>query len=255
MDLGFKGKVALVTGAGSQIGFGKCIALFLAKEGCDAVAVTDINLDDVKLTAEAITKEGCKSIAVKADVTNQAEVQAMVKKVIDEYGKIDILVNVAGAVFGFGPLEQQDRATWDQNIHLNLYGTMFVTQAVLPLMKSNKYGAIVNIGSGSTHMPSHGVNVYALSKAGVALFTKQLAWTEAQTGIRVNCVAPGPSPTNFIKAPNKDAVMEMQLKGIPMNKITKPKDIAYATLFLASDISGDMTGQVLHVSGGSVMEL
>jgi len=148
MDLGFKGKVALVTGAGSQIGFGRCIALFLAKEGCDAVAVTDINLDDVKLTAEAITKEGCKSIAVKADVTNQAEVQAMVKKVIDEYGKIDILVNVAGAVFGFGPLEQQDRATWDQNIHLNLYGTMFVTQAVLPLMKSNKYGAIVNIGSG-----------------------------------------------------------------------------------------------------------
>jgi len=111
MDLGFKGKVALVTGAGSQIGFGKEIALLLAKEGCDAVAVTDINLEDAQKTTEAIKKLGCKSIAVKADVTNQAEVQAMVKKVIDEYGKIDILANVAGGIMGGGPLEQQKKET------------------------------------------------------------------------------------------------------------------------------------------------
>ncbi len=253
MDLGFKGKVALVTGAGSQIGFGKCIALLLAKEGCDAVAVTDINLDDVKLTAEAITKAGCKSIAVKADITNQAEVQAMVKKIIDEYGQIDILANVAGAVIGYGLLEQQDTETWDKNIRLNLYGTMLVTQAVIPQMKERKYGAIVNIGSGSTNMYNHGVNMYALSKTAVDLFTKQLAWTEVKNGIRVNCVAPGPSPTNFIKAPNKDAVMEMQLKTVPMGKVTTPEDIANATLFFASEISGDITGQVLHVSGGAVM--
>jgi len=111
MDLGFKGKVALVTGAGSQIGFGKAIALLLAKEGCDAVAITDINLDDAKLTAEAVKALGRKSIAVKADVTNQAKVQAMVKKVIDEYGKIDILINVAGGVMGGGPLEEQNPET------------------------------------------------------------------------------------------------------------------------------------------------
>lgn len=253
MDLGFKGKVALVTGAGSQIGFGKQIALLLAKEGCDAVAVTDINLNDAKLTAEEIKKLGRKSIAIKADITNRDEVQAMVKKVADEYGKIDILCNVAGAIMGGGPLEAQQREVWDKEIALNLYGTMFVTQAVLPYMKNQKYGAIVNIGSGSSHMYSHGVGTYAMAKGAVDIFTKQMATVEAKTGIRVNCIAPGPSPTNFIKAPDKQAVVDMLAQQIPMGKGTSPMDIAYATVFFASDISGDITGQVLHVSGGSVM--
>ncbi len=253
MDLGFKGKVALLTGAGSQIGFGKEIALLIAKEGCDAAAVTDINLDDAKLTAEDIKKLGCKSIALKADVTNKAEVQEMVKKVIAEYGKIDILFNVAGAILGGGPLEEQEQDLWDKEVSLNLYGAMIVSQAVLPYMKKQNYGAIINIGSGSSHMYSHGVSTYAMSKGAIDIFTKQLATVEAQTGIRVNCVAPGPSPTNFIKAPDKQAMVDMLAKQIPMGKGTTPADIAYAAAFFASDISGDITGQVLHVSGGSVM--
>lgn len=253
MDLGFKGKVALLTGAGSQIGFGKEIALLIAKEGCDAAAVTDINLDDAKLTAEDIKKLGCKSIALKADVTNKAEVQEMVKKVIAEYGKIDILFNVAGAILGGGPLEEQEQNLWDKEVSLNLYGAMIVSQAVLPYMKKQNYGAIINIGSGSSHMYSHGVSTYAMSKGAIDIFTKQLATVEAQTGIRVNCVAPGPSPTNFIKAPDKQAMVDMLAKQIPMGKGTTPADIAYAAAFFASDISGDITGQVLHVSGGSVM--
>jgi NAD(P)-dependent dehydrogenase (short-subunit alcohol dehydrogenase family) len=253
MDLGFRGKNALVTGAGSQIGFGKEISLLLAKEGCDAVAVTDINLEDAKLTAEAIKALGCKSIAVKADITNEAEVLAMVKQVIDEYGKIDILCNVAGGILGGGPLEQQKREVWDKEINLNLYGTMFVTKAVLPYMKEKKYGVIVNISSGSTKMYSHGVGTYAMSKAAVDLFTKQLALVEAQSGIRVNAIAPGPSPTNFIKAPDKQAVVDMLAKQIPMGRGATPSDIANATVFLASDLSGYITGQVLHISGGSVL--
>ena len=255
MDIGFKGKVALVTGAGSQIGFGKAIALLLAKEGCDAVAVTDINLDDAKLTAEAIKALGCKSIAVKADVTNHAEVQEMVKKVIDEYSKVDILLNVAGGVLGGGPFEEQKEEIWDKELALNLKGTMFVSQAVVPYMKKQKYGVIVNIGSGSTHQygPPHGVGMYAMSKAAIDLFTKQLATVEVVSGIRVNCVAPGPSPTNFIKAPDKQAVVDMLAKEIPMGRGATPADIANAALFFASDISGYITGQVLHVSGGSVM--
>jgi 3-oxoacyl-[acyl-carrier protein] reductase len=255
MDLGFKGKVALVTGAGSQIGFGKEISLLLAKEGCDTVAVTDINLDDVKLTAEAIKAVGHNSIAIKADITNPTEVQSMVKEVIEEYKKIDILINVAGGVMGGGPLEQQSTELWNKDIYLNLYGTMLVSQAVLPYMKERKYGVIVNIGSGSSHQygPPHGVGMYAISKGAVDIFTKQLATVEANTGIRVNCVAPGPSPTNFIKAPDKQAVVDMLAKTIPMGRGATPADIAYATLFFASDISGYVTGQVLHVSGGSVM--
>jgi NAD(P)-dependent dehydrogenase (short-subunit alcohol dehydrogenase family) len=253
MDLGFKGKVALLTGAGSQIGFGKQIALLMAKEGCDSVAVTDINFDEVKLTAEAVKKLGGKSIALKADVTNRAEVQEMVKKVITEYGKIDILFNIAGAILGGGPLEDQKEDLWDREVSLNLYGTMIVSQAVLPYMKKQKYGVIVNIGSGSTHMYSHGVSTYAMAKGAVDIFTKQLATVEAKSGIRVNCIAPGPSPTNFIKAPDKQAVVDMLSKQIPMGRGATPADIANAALFFASDISGYITGQVLHISGGSVL--
>jgi len=253
MDLGFKGKVALVTGAGSQIGFGKEIALRLAREGCAAIAITDINPDDAKLTAAAVENAGAKSIAIKADVTNRDEVQAMVKKVIDAYGRIDILLNVAGAILGGGPLEEQKEDLWDREIGLNLKGTMLVSQAVIPHMKKQKSGAIVNIGSGSTAMFSHGVSTYAMAKAAVDIFTKQLAFVEAGTGIRVNCVAPGPAPTNFIKAPDKEAVIEMLSKQIPMGRGATPADIANAALFFASDVSGYVTGQVLHVSGGSVL--
>jgi len=253
MDLGFKGKVALLTGAGSQIGFGKQIALLVAREGCDAVAVTDINLDDAKLTAEDVKKLGCKSIAIKADVTNKTEVQEMVKQVIAEYGKIDILFNVAGAILGGGPLEEQKEDLWNREISLNLYGTMLVSQAVLPYMKKQNYGVIVNIGSGSTHMYSHGVSTYAMAKGAIDIFTKQLAIAEAGSGIRVNCVAPGPSPTNFIKAPDKQAVVDMLAKMIPLGRGATPADIANAAVFFASDVSGYATGQVLHISGGSVL--
>jgi 3-oxoacyl-[acyl-carrier protein] reductase len=265
MDLGFKGKVALVTGAGSQIGFGKETALLLAKEGCDAVAVTDINLEDVKKTAEAIEKLGCKSIALKADITNRAEVDAMVKKVIDEYGKIDILCNIAGGILHKDntPLEAQQDDVWSRQISLNLFGTMSVTRAVLPHMKEKKHGVIVNVGSGSTHQYYMGVGMYAISKIGIDLFTKQLAMTEGNAGIRVNCVAPGPAPTNFgailregRPAPNPEQakqMREMMLKSFPLGRIGTAADMANAVVLMASDVTSYVTGQVFHVSGGSVM--
>src|SRR4030043_1400108 len=181
MDLGFKGKVALVTGAGSQIGFGKTIALLLAREGCDAVAVTDINVDDAKLTAEEIKKLGKKTMAVRADITNTADVAALVKKVMDEYKKIDILCNVAGGIASRVPYDKAKPEDWDRDIRLNLYSLMLTCQAVLPSMRENKTGVIVNIGSGSTRMYGHGTgNTYAIAKAGVDNFTKQLAFNEAK---------------------------------------------------------------------------
>ncbi len=255
MDLGFKGKVALVTGAGSQIGFGKQIALLLAREGCDVVAVTDINLDDAKLTAEEVKKLGKKSIAVKADVTNPTDVAALIKKVIDEYKKIDILCNVAGGVASRVPYDKAKPEDWDKDIHLNLHGVMLTCQAVLPYMREKKTGVIVNIGSGSTRMYSHGTgNAYAISKAGVDTFTKQLAFNEAKNGIRCNCVAPGPAPTNFIPGPDKQAMVNMLAKTIPMGRGATQTDIANATVFFASEMSSYITGAILHVSGGSVLD-
>jgi NAD(P)-dependent dehydrogenase (short-subunit alcohol dehydrogenase family) len=265
MDLGFKGKVALVTGAGSQIGFGNAIALLLAKEGCKAVGVTDVNLKDAEKTAEAVRKLGCKSLAVGADITKKPEVDAMVKKVFNEYGKIDILCNVAGGILHKDnvPLDEQDGEVWARQMKLNLFGTMYVTSAVLPHMREQKSGVIVNIGSGSTHQYSMGVGTYAMSKFAIDLLTKQLAFVEAGAGIRVNCVAPGPAPTNFgavlregVPIPSPEEAKQKReafLKSMPLGRIGTAADIANATVFLASDATSYVTGQVFHVSGGSVM--
>lgn len=254
MDLGLKGKVALVTGAGSQIGFGKAIALLLAKEGCDAVAVTDI-IDDVNLTAEEIKKLGTKSIAVKGDITKQADVAALMKKVVDEFKRIDILCNVAGGIANRAPYNEAKPEDWDKDIRLNLYSLLLTCQAALPYMREQKSGAIVNIGSGSTRMYGHGAgNLYAIAKAGVDTFTKQLAFNEAKNGIRANCVAPGPAPTNFIPGPDKKGIIDMLAKTIPMGRGATQSDIANATVFFASEMSSYITGAILHVSGGSVLD-
>jgi NAD(P)-dependent dehydrogenase (short-subunit alcohol dehydrogenase family) len=265
MDLGFKGKAALITGAGSQVGLGKEIAILLAKEGCGMVAVTDINLGDVEKTAAAVKQIGGKSIAVKADITKRAEVTSMVQKVIDEFGRIDILCNVAGAILHKDntPLEAQNEELWARQINLNLFGTMMVTQAVLPQMKKQKYGVIVNVGSGSTHQYGMGVGMYAISKAAIDVFTKQLAMTEAKAGIRVNCMAPGPTPTNFgavlregMPPPTEEQIKqrnEAMFRMIPLGRRGTSADMANAVAFLASDVSGWVTGQVFHVSGGTVM--
>ena len=265
MDLLFQGKVALVTGAGSQVGFGKETALLLAKEGCDSVAVSDINLEDVEKTAIAVKEFGRNSIAVKADITQKAEVDVMANRVIDEYGKIDILCNVAGGIIHKDnvPIDEQDPAIWEKQLKLNLVGTMNVSKAVIPAMRAQKYGVIVNIGSGSTHQYAMGVGTYAMSKYAIDLFTKQLAFVEGKSGIRVNCVAPGPAPTNFgailredmpkLPPEEMEKMRAAMLGTFPLGRMGTAADIANATVILASDVTSYVTGQVVHVSGGSVM--
>jgi len=264
MDLGLSGKTALVTGAGSQVGFGKAICLTLAKEGCD-IAASDIDLENTQKTADEVKALGHKAIAVKADITDKANVEAMVKKVIDEYGKIDILCNVAGGIIHKDnvPIDEQDPAIWEKQLKLNLIGTMNVTQSVIPQMRRQKYGVIVNIGSGSTHQYQMGVGTYAMSKYAIDLFTRQLAFVEGKNGIRVNCVAPGPAPTNFgailredmpkLPPEEMEKMRAAMLGTFPLGRMGTPTDMANATALLASDVTSYITGQVLHVSGGSVM--
>jgi NAD(P)-dependent dehydrogenase (short-subunit alcohol dehydrogenase family) len=265
MDLAFEGKIALVTGAGSQVGFGKQIALLLAGEGIDTVAVSDVDLEGTEKTAAAVRELGRRSIAVQADITDAAAVKTMVTKVVAECGRIDILCNVAGAILhkDFVPIEDQDPGMWERQLKLNVVGTMNVTQAVIPLMREQKCGVIVNIGSGSTQQYQMGVSTYAMSKSALDVFTKQLAHVEGKNGIRVNCVAPGPAPTNFGAAlregeaelsPEEALEQKKALLGaFPLGRISTVADIANATVFLASDVSSFITGQVLHVSGGSCM--
>lgn len=264
MDLGFKDKVALITGAASQVGIGKETALLLAEEGVAAVAVTDIDLENLGKTAAAVEERGCRCLALGCDITDNQAVKATVARVLQEFGRLDILCNVAGAILHKDsvPIDEQDPEIWEKQLKLNLIGTMNVTQAVVPHMRRQRYGVIINIGSGSTAQYAMGVGVYAMSKYAVDLFTKQLAFTEGPAGIRVNCVAPGPAPTNFgaglreAKSMSpEDLMKEMEAisRGFPLRRLCTAKDVANATAFLASDVSGYITGQVLHVSGGSVM--
>jgi 3-oxoacyl-[acyl-carrier protein] reductase len=251
MDLNLKGKTALITGAGSQIGFGKAISLTLAKEGCD-IAVNDIDLENATKTANAVEALGQRAKAIKADVTKKAEVQEMVKKVLAEFGKIDILVNNAGAVFGGGSFLEQEEEVWDKNIALNLKGAMLCAQAVLPSMLERKYGKIINISSSGAKLIFPAVSAYPIAKGAVFFFTRYLARMVVTSGIIVNSVASGWALTNFDKRDPEDVKKDL-LPGTPIGRPADPQDIANTTVFLASDVSGYIVGQVICVDGGSTM--
>jgi len=251
MDLGLKGKVALVTGAGSQIGFGKGIALALAKEGCDIV-VNDVNLEGAKQTAAEVEALGRKAMAVKADVSSSTEVNAMVKTALAEFGKIDILVNNAGAVTQPKPFIEKSEADWDADININFKGVLNCTKAVLGDMISRQSGKIINISSNGARTGGENVAVYCAAKAAVMVFAKGLAVEVATSGINVNCIGPGPGDTGFaLKAP--PGFLEKIMAMVPLARYTTPQDIGNTVAFLASDASSDITGQTLSVDGGMTM--
>lgn len=253
MDLGLEGKVAIVTGAGSQVGFGKAISLTLAEEGCDIVAV-DIDFDGAVRTAAEIESLGRMALAIKADVTRKTDLEEMVKKTMEKFGKIDILVNNAGALLGEGPFLEQEEDLWDRQLALNLKSCMLCSQAVLPVMIANKYGRIVNIASDTAKLVWPLVSGYHIAKAGVYKFTRDLARTFVSHGILVNCISPGWSmDTDFMKG-DKEAAEKSFLAETPLGRGTTPQDIAHATAFFVSDVSSDIVGQILSISGGSSMQ-
>ena len=248
MELGLKGKIALVTGAGSQIGFGKAIALALAAEGCDVV-VNDINLPEVEKTAEEVRKLGQKALVVKADVTSGPDWDDMVKKTLDEFGRIDILVNNAGGCTPPKPFLEMSDSDWNFDINVNLLSTRNGTRSVLPHMLKQKSGKIINITSGAGIHGGFYTSGYAAAKAGVIGFTMCVAKEAAPEGININCVSPGVADTGFAKnAP--PGMIENFPQTLPIGRLTTTQDIANAVLFLVSDASSDMVGQVLAVSGG-----
>jgi 2-hydroxycyclohexanecarboxyl-CoA dehydrogenase len=256
MDLGLKDKVALVTGAGSQVGFGKAICLTLAAEGCDIIAA-DVDFEGARKTAAEVEVMGRRALAVKTDITKKAEVDETVRQALAKFGKIDILVNNAGAILGGGPFEQQDEAYWDRELALNLKGCMLVTQAVLPGMKARKYGKIINVSSDTAkHVsPLLGISMFNIAKTGLYKFTRDLAAAVVGDGIFVNSVSPGWSmETDFAKVPDKKAAEERFKKETPVGRGTKPQDIAVAVAFFASDLTSDIVGQILSVSGGSTFQ-
>jgi 3-oxoacyl-[acyl-carrier protein] reductase len=243
MDLKLRDKIALVTGSGSAIGYGRAIALQLAEEGCDVVCA-DIDLPGAEETAALAEKLGRRALAVKMDVTDRAEVDATVKKAVEQFGRIDILVNNAGRSSADKPFMMKTKADWDLDIGINLYGQMNVAQAVLPYMAEQKYGRIINT-SGGQGIPT--VSTYGAAKAGVEAFTHSLALEVGPLGIVVNGVAPGLGETG-LNVTTTDEHKEGFRRMSALHRLCTPQDVAPAVAFLASDVCSYMVGQWIRLT-------
>jgi 3-oxoacyl-[acyl-carrier protein] reductase len=249
---GLKDKVVIVTGGGHGIGRAYCLGF----GGAGArVVVADIDEPAaVKVAKEVNTQTDARSLSVKVDVANEASTQTMVKTILDQYGRIDILVNNA-AIFATIPMNRGgidtiDPAEWDRMMAVNLKGLFFCCRAVLPAMRKQKSGKIVNISSGTALSGSAGRIHYVTSKAGVIGFTRTLAREVGDDNINVNAIAPGSTlsednPSEEILKMRGARVADRCLKRVQL-----PKDLVGTVLFLSSPLSDFMTGQTVAVDGG-----
>jgi len=254
--MNFHDKVVIVTGASR--GIGAAIARAFAGEGAAVVVnylQNDAAAEDVVASCKAL---GGDVLAVKADVTSEAAIRGLVDRVMDDFGKIDVLVNNAFKAYVFDP--DARKLFWDSHweeykaqIDGALFSTYHLCKAVLPAMKQRTSGSIVNIASDLVARPTIPYHEYTTAKAALVGFSRNLAVELGPLGIRVNCVAPGlVYPTDASRATKED-VKDMLIAQTPLRRIARPEDVAGPVLFLASDWSRFMTGQTLYVDGGLVM--
>jgi len=242
------GKVALISGASR--GIGRSIALGFAEAGAD-VALVSRKLPDLEAVAQEIKKLGRKALAIPANVRNLPEIDDLVKKVVEEFRHIDILVNNAATNPVFGSVFNIDEKAWDVTMGLNLKGYFFLSQAVGRVMRDKGGGSIINISSEDGIRPGLGAGVYSISKAGVIMLTQVLAQEWGQYNIRVNAIAPGIVRTRFSTALwSNPVILKETENSTALGRIAEPDEIVGAALFLASEASSYMTGQVLVLDGG-----
>lgn len=250
MELGLKNKVAIVTGG--AYGLGKCISTHLIKEGAKLVII-DINREKLKKISKELQNKEFNVLAIKADISDIYEINAMVETVIKKFSKIDILVNNAGVCFRTN-ISKITESEWDYVLDVNLKGAFFVSQKVLFYMKQQKSGKIINIASSSGKIGGVAVGAhYSASKAGIICLTKSFAKDSASYGINVNAICPGVIGTEMTTSIGKEKIDNYK-KVIPLGKIGKPDDVANAVLFLASNKSNYITGEIFDVDGGMVMD-
>ncbi|MDW7673569.1 MAG: SDR family oxidoreductase [Bacillota bacterium] len=244
------GRVALITGGGR--GLGRQMAEAFADAGCDIV-VCSRKLEQCEETAKALRQKGIKAKAYACDVTKKEDVDKVVDQVIAEFGKIDILVNNSGASWGMD-VEEMPLEAWQKVMDVNVTGIFLMSQKVGKFMIKQKYGKIINIGSiaGIKASAPEVLNAigYSTSKAAANHFTRELAMKWARHGIYVNAIAPGFFPTKMTKGVLEKAE-EKIVSQIPLRRIGDENGLKGAALFLASQASDFVTGQVLAVDGGS----
>lgn len=242
-------KVAIITGAGGGMGLAT-VRRFL-DEGA-VVAACDLKLDalaDVKA-------EKNKLLAIKTDITKAEDVGSLVDQTVSRFGKVDILVNLAGIAQSATPIEQVTEECWDRILEINTKSLFLTSRAVVPIMKKQKNGVIINVASISAIRPRPGLNAYVASKGAALAFTQALAIELAADKIRVNAVNPGPADTGMLgqfaaAGTNIEKAKETVFKSsVPLGELIQPEDIANVLVYLSSDEAVRVTGAVFNVDGG-----
>jgi len=243
-----EGKKAVVTGAAQ--GIGQAVAECLAEAGADVVVV-DLDAEQCRDTVQLVTRHRRQGLAVSANVGQWDAVTGMVDRVLQEWGRVDVLVNNAG-ITRDGLIMRMKEDDWNAVLQVNLTGTFYCMKAVLGPMARQRYGRIINMASIVGATGNAGQANYAASKAAVIGLTKSIAREYASRKITVNAVAPGFVDTAMTRALSQDA-RDALARQIPLGRFGQPADVAGAVRFLASDAAGYITGQVLHVNGGMYM--
>jgi 3-oxoacyl-[acyl-carrier protein] reductase len=245
----FAGKTIIITGAAS--GIGRATALIFAREGANVVCA-DINENGSRETADKVNAKGSQALAVKADVTKRAEVDALVKRALDAFGSIQFLFNSAGAAIRRAKFLEIDDDLIRKTFELNVNGTLYGMQAVLPHMLKNRFGVIVNVGSMAHRRGGPGSSVhYAAAKGAVVSMTMGVAREYATQGIRALSISPGPVKTPFQDAAaTSPELYKKFLDDIPMGRFGEAEEIGELALFICSDACPFMTADTVYVNGG-----
>ena len=243
MDLGIKGKVALITGGARSLGKQDCLTL--AAEGCKII-VLDMNAEGAAETAKEIAQAGGTARGYAADITDRAALADAIRKAEGEVGPVDICVNNAGWIYTLGQLKDMKDEDWDLNLQINLTGTYNVTKAVFPGMRERQWGRVICMASIAGLMGGFGQTAYSTGKMGVIGFAKSVALEGARYNITSNVIAPGIIGPNA----NMTPMYERMVKRVAMQKEGQPEDIANAIAFLCSERARYITGAVLTVMGG-----
>ncbi len=247
MDFTLNGKVTLITGASR--GIGRAIAVTFARVGADVVLASR-KLPDLENVAQEIKEIGKRSLPISAHLGKMEDIKNLVAKATEEFGRIDILVNNAGANPSLDSALNIDERAWDSIMNLNLKGLFFLSQAVARVMKEKGGGKIINISSIAGITPDL-LPAYSISKAGAIMATKVMAQQWAPYNIRVNAIAPGLTKTRFSEALwNNPENLKRSMSRNPMGRIAEPEEMVGAALFLASDASSYVTGQIIAIDGG-----